>query len=325
MPVIFRCNNILRFDDERQQYLHCDQKLKVADSKIGTFVNCPRCKQAVEVPAVSQEMEPQAVADSSIQASAVVGRDEGPQASGGPTPAMAPESGQLTYSNLVTSEYCPKCGSPLSANRCHGCGFVKQQYENRPPIDRIGVKPAGFYLWLTKKMSGGLSPGQLALACHILVVLSLVVGFLVAVVVGGIAAFVLIFLLAAFGLVYLVAVIQFRRLLRRPAATLTWWQSALWNMTLGFVRGHNWYLSKEESNRVLDLSDKGCSDAELDRITRFKPYRVLDLSNCDVTDQGLYKLHLLVNLRYLILKNTAVTNEGVFRLQQALPNLWIWY
>jgi len=68
------------------------------------------------------------------------------------------------------------------------------------------------------------------------------------------------------------------------------------------------------------------NDKQLAELADLGELEVLDLGGTQVSDEsvGLLK-RLRPTLRCLVLRNTHITPEAVDDLQQALPQVWIWY
>lgn len=57
MPISVRCSNILRYDPQQGQYVRCQHEFAVRDELAGRSVKCPRCGEAVAVPAAGAVTE----------------------------------------------------------------------------------------------------------------------------------------------------------------------------------------------------------------------------------------------------------------------------
>ncbi len=317
MEIQFRCNNIAEFDSAKGRYVHCTQMLSAESQHVGLKVRCPKCKQTTTVPNLSM---------------AVVGATNGqPAVSAVAAPteeAPEPES-RLEYSRFDRKVRCPKCGSLLDDDkRCTACRYAMPVVMPRQiPLAKIDVKPAGFQLWIMSIMSDGINPRVLEAAAHSLFAMTMVLGVLAAIGLGG-ANFPL--ALAFIGIVtgfYALIVIKTKQLARKPAVPVPFYLKPFWNLILILARSMDWqrYDSMLDGRKIIDVRGENFGDRELLALPDLHVCEVLDAESTDVTDHGLAHMHGLKYLRCLVLRRTHVTPEGVFRLQQAIPKCWIWY
>ena len=314
MQVEFRCSN--QVDDIMGSSQACNQLLKAEQQHAGRQVRCPKCQQLTTIPMIAAEPvgQPSPATQTSAQPSAAS--------------SQGSSSGSLKMGRFDPTVRCPECGSLLDARkRCTKCRYQQRTSKtDDQPLDEIEVKPAGFILFVRRKLARDLSGTAITAVCAIFIALVCFIALTAAFcALGGWGVIALPFI-GLFVMVCGVIYFKTRELCTKPAAQLAVWQRPLWDWVLGQVRGQNWntkYIT--EGMKVVDMRGQAVSDQDLFLIPQLSKCRVLDLENAPITDAGLIALRSLPNLRYLVLKNCPVSNEAVFRLQQSIPDAWIWH
>ncbi len=340
MPIQFSCSTIVRYDPATQQYERCLTRIQVEDAKGGTQVECPGCRQRIRVPQVS-DVRAEAALNSGNSESAVaaaVGHMEGEHGPGRAGRAnIAVETGRktaplhetanssLAFSSFAGTRRCKQCGGTLEANRrCTQCGYQATLQASQQPIDPDKIQLAGFQRWLARFVWQGNSTAVMA-AIHLLVGLVLFMVVVTGCAGGGLGVVVSLSLAGALALAYLSLIHASRRIARRPAARLSWWQRGGWNGILAICRASGWrFLHGGKPFRVLDLRREQLSEHQLLARADLVDYEVLDAEGIPMSDAGLVRLKGLRRLRRLVIRGSRVSPEGVFRLQQDLPDAWIW-
>ena len=102
----------------------------------------------------------------------------------------------------------------------------------------------------------------------------------------------------------------------------TLWSSLLSVQRLAGWRQLTWPFSK---TKALTLHDATFTDDDLAGLENLAEYQSLDLQGTQISDNGLRQLEKMKQLRFLVVRATNVTAAGAQRLQQALPDMWIWF
>jgi hypothetical protein len=319
MPIEFRCPTIVAYDQARDTYVRCNQTLSAPESQIAKFVVCHACQQSVLVPPVTETI----TAGPSSPSPGTFERNQASAVSSPPRPAMPPATEErLTFTGFDARSRCTRCSGPLDAQfRCVVCGYQSILPSDARQITRDEMQLAGCQLWLTKKLAHGIAVSNLLIAAHGLVGIIVIILGIVATVLGGGSAVMMLAVLAALVGAYAYAVIEFRRIARRPPAQLNAWQNAGWLLVLLFYRSGGWRPSRW---RTLDLKNKQLNDEQIFAIPDLTTYHVLDLEGTGLTDAGMRRLRGLVGLQRLVVRRTQVTADAVCWLQQRLPHVWIW-
>lgn len=308
MIVEFRCQN--HHQQPSGQAGVCNQLLKADSKHAGKQVKCPSCQQFNVVPSQSQAA-PVAVAENLDQSDPIQNDDA---------------STQLSFGKFSPFSRCPSCGSLLDEKKkCTKCKYKQREMRSDDkPLDEIKIKPAGFQLFIYKKLNN-VSPTMLVILHYVLFALFLIsfvaLGMLVSVCLGAFLMLVAVVLVA----LHVFVAIDIDRVLKKPAQKLSFWQQPIWDLVLKTVRGTNWSTNYTNSLHVVDRRESPIQDRDLFMIPEIAECHALDLQGSPITDQGLIAIRSCPKLKYLVLKNTQVTDEGVFRLQQAVPEAWIWY
>lgn len=329
MPIQFRCSNIVSYDSETQSYLRCDHELTAPESDVAKFIRCPKCSGKVLVPLAAESPQaivarpaPSPTRDASRQAAATAA----PPAERSPTSPTPGPISSLPFSTFDARHRCNRCGGNLDENyRCVVCGHRSILDVADPPLEHFQVQPAGCQLWLGRMLAHGIAANHLILASHSLVAIVLIILITAAVGLGGGAALFVLAAAAFLAGLYGYIVFEFRRITKRPAARLNWWQQLGWNLVLHQYRSRRWRPSGKGTKwKVLDLKCTGLDDQRITSLPDITTYHVIDLEGTSLTDAGLRKLQGLKGLQRLVVRRTNVTQKGVFYLQQRLPQVWIW-
>jgi hypothetical protein len=194
-----------------------------------------------------------------------------------------------------------------------------------PSHDVAQVHLAGCQLWLSKSLSHGISLTQLLIAGHALSGVVVALFGLAALTKGGTGGSIAALGLLLMAAVYIYIVCDSRRIARRPAAKLSWWQMAGWNAILSYYRSRGWQPRNRQVRwKVLDLRNRPLSDAQIIAIPEITQFHVIDLEGTQLTDAGLIRLQGLSHLQRLVVRRTQVAPRCVFAVQQRLRHTWIW-
>jgi phage FluMu protein Com len=305
MPIAFQCPNI-RFDHATQSRQRCGKKLQAPDSQAGVTVKCPRCRQPLKVPSNSKTAATQDVMELDFD-----------------------DANSQRSANVVTpdrTDRCRKCGRPLDQKGvCSACHYIQPSLKNaETELDSIKVRPAGFQLWLIEIISEGLPVVVLTSMLHFLfAVMSVGMAALIVFATVGLQQVAYLALLLTVVFFYVALVYKAYDLMRNPYARLAWFQRPFWDLALWFSRKRDW--ANEKKRLVIDKRGVPLTDADLDKTEGLANASVLDLEATLITDDAFRFFYRMERLECLVLKNTDVTHANVVRLQQAKPNLWIWY
>ena len=332
MPIEFRCENVAEYDEVTQAYNACKQKIRVPDSRAGTFIKCPKCENRIQVPeftAANPKKSPQGKTKQNRKQG--VGADLDKLSTGNrDLMSMDFQSEPTTGAMPAFSDKrnrCPKCGGLFNDDRiCQTCDFVDPVQEaKRRKSAKAPLKTAGFQLWLNQIASDGVSVATIGYVVSAILFLFLgliaVAGILSTTVIGALFT-----AAAAFGLLFLVSVFLKTKQLAKEGNTNLGILAPIWNMVLLLARSQKWqnYDSKLKGRKIIDLRNAPISDIDLEMLDGLQECQVLDLEDSKITDEGLKQLYGLPYLQCLVLKNNDVTDEAVTMLQQQNRRLWIW-
>lgn len=310
MAVEATCRNILRYDKDAGQYVHCGCVFEVAEDQIGSIVECPDCGAGVEV----LPPEPQQIDASPLDImDDVVAESTQSQWTYQPPPEIEPARAR-------TQLPCINCHTPIpvSAEICPECGY------RQPDAEAEG--PTGAQLWASSWLSDDASPWMiLGLGSALLCVLgTLCLGY-TAIEYGTGSA---LCLLSPLGLILGVLVLLLlagrrrgeplgaaaKRVLNPMSAVLLLCRASSW-------REPRWPF---RTRRVLDGRDSQLGDRQLLDDEHLDRYEAVDLEGTQITDAGLDYLLTAKSLKFVVLRGTNTTAQGVRRLQNRRPHLWIW-
>ncbi len=344
MLIEFECSNQLDFDTAKNQPVACGKKLVVSEKQLGERIQCPRCKSTIQVPfeppGTKTKRKPKNQKKSA--------KPRQPVTQGAPAEHDADDYGlsapvdrpkdAMSYvfedtdekSVLAGSEDgCPKCGSSLDDfGNCTKCKFSKTVYESATtPFKKLKLKPAGFQKWFLATMSDQVSFSVVAFFFHAMMLFLTIAAFALSFVAPSPFGLILGVTSLVVGLTYMGMVFKGYQLASNPEAKLAWFQKPFWYGILLFARRLKWqgYDTRYKGRLILDLRNEPVSDDNVMSIKGLKKCSVLDLEGTKISDETLRELYGQSNLHCLVVRRTFVTHEGVVRLQQANPNLWIWY
>lgn len=324
MPIVFRCTNVAGFDDDSQSYVVCNQKLRVHAERAGATITCPKCEQALEVPAANEG--PESFSEPGKTSSTGTPSDlrDKPDVMQMEFAADAKTSSK-TFAK--TSDRCAQCGGRYNKEFvCESCGYIEpvNQARRRAASDDP-PKLAGFQLWISKITNDGVSIKHIGYA-----IVSVVTLFCLLTMAWGVLSTsfpgIVCAVMAAFLLIFTFVVLKRTRQLANQRYASLGVLAPIWSMLLMLARMFEWekYDGRLRDRKVIDLRKTPVTDQELLSRSDLESCQVLDLEDSPVTDVGIRGLYRLKYLQCLVVRNTDVSAEELFKLQQQKPHLWIW-
>jgi len=236
-------------------------------------------------------------------------------------------TGSAVDKTAVSTQNCSDCGAPLKPGEliCDACGYHSgwnRRVDGWVLEDNTPTE-TGFRLWLSGMLNEGESITKLLyLGWGVGSLLMLYVSAMLTSLFGNVSALV-IFPIYIVGVIFSLLIVIVLTTGKNQTKS-----SVLWNMMLILARLFAWR-SISWPFRVLRLGNyhrRSLNDKQLAELADLGELEVLDLGGTQVSDEsvGLLK-RLRPTLRCLVLRNTHITPEAVDDLQQALPQVWIWY
>ncbi len=311
MPIEIQCTNIVSFDRDTGQYVHCNHVIKVPSEKAGLTVQCPKCGGSVQAtPSQPEDLTPATASSSPVDE---LLNDEAPV----PPPTSSPTlqaTPQAAPRSLQSQIKCINCHAPMERGTkiCPSCNYQQ-------PVAEVADVETGFRGALGQQLTEGTSPWfVLALAAGGMALLM----FSCVVCCNGRTAMIVFGTPVALAALLLIVLLFLHR---RPAEP---WSASIvrvvhpWKLLLLLMR-MRWQMAGAGPT-MLDRRLTQFADNDLVNTKGLTEFKIIDLEGTQITDQGLQYLYGMPNLRYLVLENTQVTPQAVQNLQRELPKVWIW-
>ncbi len=355
MPIQVKCSNIVRYDPATGQYVHCNKRLNVDESRLGTTVECPKCGGMVEVIAAEPAELPTGKSDdleimmplsgtgpgtprkdlpashapresdepvSSRYSSPLDDDDQPPLPSSQQAPSWTLAAPPRAAEHTVKSQApCINCHAQMDRDApiCPACGYLQ-------PDDDVPGQEKGFQGWMQGQLAEGTSPMSVMLLVAFLGGLFLFSCVAYSLITFGGRSILLIIPFIIVALAFAIIVVVFRR---RDEP----WPAAIrrighpWTLLLLANRTLSWRDIRPPfaARLVLDRRDTPLADKDLLAVDGLGDYEVLDLEGTQLTDQSILNLRQTTKLKFLVVLRTATTPAAVRKLQNAKPSLWIWH